>query len=137
MGSQEENGRVWKDVSRMYRNGFIRLVSRQRPGVMGVLERFFCCFGRSSFSEGDVGFAIYFGDIQRMYLRYLHTKLIDLTVKIQLDYPLSSGREGSLSGADELGPLLRRYGKRATFLSSRFSRILLQISPCQELAWKY
>lgn len=44
-------------------------------------------------------------------MRYLHTKLIDLTVKVQLDCPLSSGSEGSLSGAEELGLLLRKYGE--------------------------
>lgn len=73
---------------------------------MGLLERFF-----RSFTEADIGFAIYFGDIQRMYIRYPHTKLIDLTFKVQLDCLHRLGKAGSLSGADELGPLLRTYGE--------------------------
>ncbi|KAK3401451.1 hypothetical protein B0T20DRAFT_450520 [Sordaria brevicollis] len=76
---------------------------------MGLLERFFPWSDHQPFSEKHVGFAVYFGDIQRMYIRYLHTKLIDLTVKVQLDCPLGPGAQGSLSGAEELGPLLRTY----------------------------
>lgn len=99
---------IWREMSKMHKRGFVHLISKQRPGALGMLDRF---FGRPPFSETDVGFVVYFGDIQRMYLRYLHSKIIDATVQVQLDCPLTSGREGALSGAEELGPLLRTYGK--------------------------
>ncbi|KAK1773800.1 hypothetical protein QBC45DRAFT_66676 [Copromyces sp. CBS 386.78] len=115
--SVSEDTHIWEDMSTIYGNGFVSIISPQRPGVLGLVEKSLAYMGveghrraRPS-SDKDFGFMVNFGDIQRMYMRYLHTKLLNIAAKVQhrshMHDPKS--RTKFLRGMHKLGPVLRQY----------------------------
>ncbi|RFU81439.1 hypothetical protein TARUN_751 [Trichoderma arundinaceum] len=107
----------WEDVCDLSKNGCIHLVNSRRPHTPRWLDT---CInrlrGRPDPDQILTGFRVNFADMQRMYMRQLQIRLIDIAAAQQF------------RGADrnampqhelaELGPILRKYGRFDAVLSS-------------------
>lgn len=125
-----EDTHIWKDMSTIYGNGFVSIISPQRPGLMGLMEKSLAYMGVEGHhwpsSDRDFGFMINFGDIQRMYMRYLHTKLLNIAAKVQHGSRSPNGKSRKfIKGMHRLGPVLRRYGKFVVLVTDFHRRRVL------------
>lgn len=102
-------------MSEIYHQGFIKIISKQKPGIVGRMETFVARLRagrhRRPLSETNFGFRIHFGDIQRLYMRSLHAKLIGMAVRVKKKRS-SKGREDVVEGLEKFGDLLEKYSKR-------------------------
>lgn len=118
----EGNDHVYTSMilSDPYYKGFIRIISTRRPGLMGqidtLLSRFRARHRRQPLSETDFGFFINFGDIQRLYIRSLHARLISMSVRAQ-KRSSSKRPEDALEGLDNFGATLEKYSKLSSSMS--------------------
>lgn len=114
IANDEDDAHIRKIISDIYRSGFIRLISNQKPGLNGKIEKMLSYLPlgprKQPLSETDFGCLIHFGDIQRMHMRSLHSRLINVSVKLQKSCSAKQSRE-SLTGLDEFGAILEKYGE--------------------------
>ncbi|KKO99302.1 hypothetical protein THAR02_08593 [Trichoderma harzianum] len=103
-----EDDLSWDDVCEIYKGGCIRLVSSRWPYIPRWLDTLLNQLqGRPQSNRISTGYRLNFADMQRMYLRQLQIRLINIAAaqqfrgKTKNDLPL---RELS-----ELGPILRKY----------------------------
>lgn len=111
----EGNNHVYTSriLSDPYYKGFIRIISTRRPGLMGQIDTL---LRRQPLSETDFGFFINFGDIQRLYIRFLHARLISMSVRAQ-KRSSSKRPEDALEGLDNFGATLEKYSKLSSSMS--------------------
>lgn len=107
---------IWEEMRRIYKAGLLKTSSERRPGLMGLAERALGHLGMRSYQQPDVGFIVNFGDIQRMHMRYLHTKIVN-TVTMAQPRLGGDGSPLELKALSEVGPLLDEY--------SRFDRLIV------------
>jgi hypothetical protein len=100
---------IWKTVQGFYKEGFLGLVIARKPlfeKLAAILRRWRNQPERRS-KEEIFGYRINFADMQRMHLRTLQAKLINLGMGIQFDVDKGVGR----GAVETLGPTLRNYSK--------------------------
>ena len=85
---------------------------------MGLVEKSLAYMGVKRYhrptSDTDFGYMINFGDIQRMYMRFLHTKLLNIAAKVQRgsrSHDSKVQQQKLLKRMNRLGPVLKRYGR--------------------------
>lgn len=98
----EEGRRIWKDMRKnIYKENIVELISSQRPGALAYLVD-----DKAKLTSADFGYRIHFGDLQRIHMRFLHSKITSLAVSAHLD-----DEEWKPGGkAEEIGQLLKEYG---------------------------
>jgi len=104
-----EDVQIWKTVLRFYQTGFVELVTRRRPCLAEWAARLrrWTKQPKRRPVDGDFGYRINFADMQRMHMRRLQAKLINVAMAIQFD-----NDKGVKGGAVEsLGLVLHDYGK--------------------------
>lgn len=106
----EDDTRILQEIrAASYQDDIVRLISPQRPGVLGCLDRVTGTLtGRQeSLTDADFGYRIHFGDLQRLHIQYLHSKVVNLAVSSHFD-----DSEWSSGGkAEKMGQVLKEYSK--------------------------
>ena len=114
----EEYHHIWQDMRKeLYQNNLVRLISRQRPGVLGYIDKMSGLLsGRTagSLTSANIGYRIHFGDLQRIHIQYLHSKLVNLAVSAHLHD--SEWRSGGK--AEQIGQVMKEYSKSSVRLGT-------------------
>ncbi|KAL0468101.1 hypothetical protein QR685DRAFT_556073 [Neurospora intermedia] len=99
---------IWQDMrAKIYRKNLIELISPQRPGPLGYLDRVSASMvnKQDNLSDADFGYRIHFADLQRIHIQYLHSKLVNLAVSAHFN-----GDDWRPGGkAEEIGKVLKEY----------------------------
>ncbi|KAK3947290.1 hypothetical protein QBC32DRAFT_271082 [Pseudoneurospora amorphoporcata] len=95
---------MWDQI---YEQNIVKLISPQRPGVLGRLDKLTGLLsGRQArLTSDDLGYRVHFSDLQRMQIRYLHTKLANLAVSAH--FHEDEWKPGGK--AEEIGRVLKEY----------------------------
>ncbi|EAA30345.2 hypothetical protein GE21DRAFT_10610 [Neurospora crassa] len=99
---------IWQDMrAKIYQKNLIELISPQRPGPLGYLDRVSASMvnKQDNLSDADFGYRIHFADLQRIHIQYLHSKLVNLAVSAHFN-----GDDWRPGGkAEEIGKVLKEY----------------------------
>lgn len=106
----EDDLHIWQDMwAKLYRKNLIELISPQRPGPLGYLDRVSASMvnKQDNLSDADFGYRIHFADLQRIHIQYLHSKLVNLAISAHFN-----GDDWRPGGkAEEIGKVLNEYSE--------------------------
>ena len=93
----------------LYLQNLVKLISRQRRGVQGYIDKMYGSLtGRKeSLTSANFGYQIHFGDLQRIHIQFLHSKLVNLAVSAHLHD--AEWRAGGT--AEQIGEVMKEYSK--------------------------
>lgn len=101
---------IWQDMRKeLYQQNLVKLISRQRPGALGYIDKMsgLATGRKESLMSANFGYRIHFGDLQRIHIQYLHSKLVNLAVSAHLHD--SEWRSGGK--AEQIGQVMKEYSK--------------------------
>lgn len=108
--TSDDDTRILRDIREAtYQQNIVGLISRQRPGVRGYLDKVTSLLTgkQESLTDADFGYRIHFGDLQRIHIQYLHSKVVNLAVSSHFDD--SEWKSGGK--AEQMGQVLKEYSK--------------------------
>lgn len=107
--------RSWDDVCDIYKRGWIRLASSRRPHIPQWLDTILNkSQGMPDSGHIPTGFRLNFADMQRIYMRQLQIRLINIAPTQQ--FRGADKDDITLRTLAKLGPILRKYERLVCLL---------------------
>lgn len=112
-GYEDGERERWRTANGFYSQGFLEPITREPRWIPRWARSTYRCLLRQHLTSGDFGFRVHLADMQRMHMRVLQDRLIDIALAIQFEKD-----NGFDAGAHlNIGPALDEYSESFSYLA--------------------